>query len=424
MQKTTYSQNSNLYRQEAIDSFINKELGRVAICPRNTHIISFFAYSMLFLLCAYFIFTQPIYKTSVLPGWIESDIKATSIHNKEAGSKVLEVLVRNGEKVSQDQLIAKLVRPFASMLSDKQISEKLMLIEQKRIQNTLVLKKQLEKTSLSINTLNLDLSANEKRIQLIKQQQKEHLLLSQTTVELHESMQILAEKALMAKQEMANSQLRVQNIANQGFDISIALENLIAQNTQIKQNIEQHKLDISRLKESIKLVNIESDEQVIDFKQTINIDVFSPTNGIVENLNLQKGDTLSNNQMLAHIRPKISKHIVKLAIPSNMISHLNSESFIKVQVDGYPFQQFGSLSGKIVYVDKTLMLPQHLTDKPISIAAPVYIANVEVSANHSISLLAGVSVSASVGMKQMTIFQWLIQPIAKSLFLQFGEIKE
>ncbi len=421
MQRTDNNQDSGLYRKEALDAFVNKELGKVTIRPKSAHIISGLVFGALFFMCLVFVFTQPIYKTSVVSGWVENDVKATSIRNKEAGSTVLNVFVKNGEIVNNGQLLATVIRPYASMLSQKQINEKLTIIEQKRIQNILVLKKQLDKASLLINGFSLDLSANEKRIQLLKEQQKQNEALSQSSVQLQNSIDTLAKKGLLSNQERTSHQVRLQNIKNQEIEISLTLQQLFSQNTQTLEKIEQTKLDISRLKESIKLVNIESNEQVLDFKQKVTINVVAPASGIIENLSLQKGDTLLVNQMLAHIRPQQSKYIVKLAIPNNIVHHLNSKSLIKVQVDGFPFQQFGSLKGKITYLDKTVMLPQNLTDKPISIKRPVYIANVEVTESQSISLLAGVPVSASIGMKQMTIFQWLMQPIAKSIFLQLGE---
>lgn len=409
----------NLYRQDAIDSYFSKDFGKSQLLP-SRHYYKLVMILIIWLFSAFvFVYTKPIYDTVQIQGWVENHTTTQKIVNYEQGSLVENVFVEQGEIVSKGQIIAKLIRPTGLSFSESKLAQQFKLLDEQHEKQIRVLEQEKKQIELAIEGLKTEQLYIEHNLALTTQHAKRVKNLDATTLLVHQSVETMFENGQLSLQDLSTSQQQLQNIQQKNFNLTSKKNELVSRSRQINHQLLQEAAKFQKLEASIQLTHLKSQARLEEFKQSLNLNIYSPTDGIIENLNVSKGSSLSHNHIIANVRPQNTEYLIKLAIPSNVINHIEPEQEVKIQVDGYPFQQYGSLLASFQHIEHTLMFPKSLSDKPLALTRPVYLARLKIIDKNNFKLLSGVTVSATVGMKQMTILDWILQPITKSLFQNF-----
>ena len=153
-----------------------------------------------------------------------------------------------------------------------------------------------------------------------------------------------------------------------------------------------------------KLVGIESSRNYL---------LLSPVDGIATSVTARIGQPAMTNVPLLSVVPRAARLQAELAVPASAIGFVEVGQEVRLSVDAFPYQQFGTVSAKIVSV-AAAPLPRAEGGPP---AAPAFLviaslARPDVSAfGKPRPLLSGMTVSARITTRRQSLLEWLFQPI-------------
>lgn len=112
------------------------------------------------------------------------------------------------------------------------------------------------------------------------------------------------------------------------------------------------------------------------------------------------------------VMPASGRQRIELYVPTNSVGFLQPGQHIRLAIDAFPFEQFGTVSATMSEISSTPILKQ-TAQGPIS----VYLATAELSEpfvrafGQRQPLRAGMTLSARVTTRRQSLFEWLFQPI-------------
>ncbi len=144
--------------------------------------------------------------------------------------------------------------------------------------------------------------------------------------------------------------------------------------------------------------------------------VSAPENGIATALLADRGQATNPNQPLVSLLPLEATLEAHLLVPSRSIGLLTTSQPVFMRHEAFPHERFGSQSGQIVEISKTLILPGETT-LPIQLQEPAFRVTVKLSAQSvkaygkDFPLQAGMLLDADIWLDRRKLYQWVIDPI-------------
>ena len=116
------------------------------------------------------------------------------------------------------------------------------------------------------------------------------------------------------------------------------------------------------------------------------------------------------------IIPLASPLEMELLLPTRTIGFVSEGDNVVTRFDAFPYQKFGTVSGKIKSINKSVVLP---TEKnfPIKVEEAVYLVRVTLSEQaimaygERLSLKVGMTTDADIIVESRTLMEWLLEPI-------------
>lgn len=142
----------------------------------------------------------------------------------------------------------------------------------------------------------------------------------------------------------------------------------------------------------------------------------APVSGRVTALQAQLGATVRPDQPLAAILPE--GHILQgyLLVPTSAAGFIENGQDVRLRVDAFNYQRFGTLSGHVTEVSTSALSPLEVAG-PIPTAQPVYLLRVELGQQtltaygEARPLQAGMTVMADVIVDSRPLWRWFIDPV-------------
>jgi membrane fusion protein len=145
----------------------------------------------------------------------------------------------------------------------------------------------------------------------------------------------------------------------------------------------------------------------------------APIAGTVTAVLARKGSFVSPARAEMTILPQGGVLQAVLYAPSRAAGLLRKGQQVKIQYDAFPFQQFGTGSGRIASVSRTILSPKDI-EYPLSEPTPVYRVTVSIEQNvvraygDEFPLQAGMTLKADVVLERRRLWQLLFDPLLAS----------
>jgi membrane fusion protein len=142
----------------------------------------------------------------------------------------------------------------------------------------------------------------------------------------------------------------------------------------------------------------------------------APFAGVVTNVALTQGQSVSEDQLLATLLPAGSGLHVELLVPTRAIGFIKPGNTVELRYEAFPFQRFGHYHGTVSQVSKTVW-GQGEQVGPFAIKEPVYRVDVQLQEQNvkaqgqEFGLRSGMLVGADILLEKRTMFEWVFEPV-------------
>jgi membrane fusion protein len=409
---------NDLFRTQAVEHHKHRLHGDVLLVPSISHTI--LVVLLLTWICIVFIwlFNSSYARKETVLGWLEPPSGIVRIYPEDSGI-IKTVLVNEGEQVVQDQPLV--IISGDRILANGEHLESQLLQEYESQQQ--FLNEQLRRTETIYTTRTKDIK------QQITAAQHKLDMLNQQLATLNQHYELIEKQAARYK-----TLREAGHVSNVEYDNAIVQELALRSEKQelIRDQIEQRNL-IEQLKTQQQLLPDESANQIDQLRERLsNIAqqiaqlsgqrshiIKAPRDGIINNLQAIEGQQAqTGNQIpLLTLMPSDTQLTAQLLIPVRSIGFVEPDQILDIRYDAFPYQKFGLYTGQIIYVSKTLLLPNELLNAPVAIQEPVYrvtalLKQPNVHAyGKEFPLKPGMTLSADVRLSERTLVQWLLEPI-------------
>jgi len=140
--------------------------------------------------------------------------------------------------------------------------------------------------------------------------------------------------------------------------------------------------------------------------------ITTPVAGTVTALTARIGQRASSDQALMLIVPERSKPTVELYVPTAAAGFISIGQAVRVAVDAFPYQRFGTVDARIVSVSSATVAKQGSSG-----STPVYLVTAALTRptlrayGREQRLLPGMTLSARIVTEQRTLLEWLFEPL-------------
>ena len=373
------------------------------------------------------------------------------IHNVQhlEGGIVAEVLVRNGDRVSQGDTLMHLTETTARSELDQlkarrvgyelQIERINAILEsrkpdfstyetaypklaqaQQRLYKEQLLSEQEQIKSIRSQGAERSTEASSKRSQLDALREEEAALLEQMKIQedlmkrqAGSQLEILDTKGRLAK-------VRSEMVAIKG-QMSVALEASAGAEQREKELVttrrEELRLQAGDLSNQLK----EVDELIVDLNdRLLRRTITSPANGIVKSLAVTTiGGVVEPGQILMEVVPVDDEMLVESRIQPKDIGHVQPGQDVDVKVSSYEYQRYGSVSGTLKQVSASTYLDE---EQQPYYRAEVLLAQAYVGSDPAQRhIVPGMTVQADVITGKKTVLDYILKPIYRGFQGSFHE---
>lgn len=139
----------------------------------------------------------------------------------------------------------------------------------------------------------------------------------------------------------------------------------------------------------------------------------APIGGRIAALTARIGQTATGQEPLMTIVPLHSPLRAQLAVPAQAIGMVREGETVRVAVDAFPYQRFGTIDGRVIAVAGSAVLRGGQGAPPM----PVYPVTVALQSGsvraygRSFPLVSGMTASARIVTQRQTLVEWLFDPL-------------
>jgi HlyD family secretion protein len=307
------------------------------------------------------------------------------------------------QKLEQQALVNRVKQQIAAAENDRESAKIRLEIDEKQVKRFSTLLK-----DGAVSTTQVD--------ELIKQEQESKRIYENTKYEVKQAKLRLIEeenryqaKISQLQADIKQAKLRLQEAESSYQSVLQAGKLAVLKNQEQIKDIEAK---ISNLETEIERTNSQIASLNIQLEQRI---VRSPIDGIIFELPFTKpGAVVQPGQRIAQIAPQNAQLILNAKMPSQDSGFLKIGMPVKVKFDAYPFQEYGIVPGKVVWISpdsKVQQTPQgNIESYELEITLEQqYVEN----GDQRILLTAGQTANAEVIIRQRRIIDLVLDPFKK-----------
>jgi membrane fusion protein len=159
------------------------------------------------------------------------------------------------------------------------------------------------------------------------------------------------------------------------------------------------------------------DQRLIEAEQRRAVFILAPIAGSIAALPVASGQAIAPGATLAVIIPVGGKLEAELLTPSRAVGFIELAQEVRIQLQAFPYQRFGMLSGTIKSISHTVLGPSEISIPGLSIQEPVFRVRVALGRElieaygKSYPLQPGMLLSADIVFDRRTLLQWLFDPL-------------
>ncbi|GAA4764479.1 HlyD family efflux transporter periplasmic adaptor subunit [Novosphingobium ginsenosidimutans] len=202
------------------------------------------------------------------------------------------------------------------------------------------------------------------------------------------------------------------------------------QEAQLKTQLDNTATQIAQVEADLGRIVVERAAQVVDAKTALegyrqqksrleterSYAINAPIAGRVTALQTATGRTVGGQVPLLTIIPEAVNLEADVYVASRAIGFVREGQEVRLLYDAFPYQRFGSFTGKIASVSRVIIAPNEL-DAPLRIEEPVYKVKVRLERQaidafgQQYPLQAGMTLTANVILDRLSFWDWLMAPL-------------
>jgi membrane fusion protein len=404
-----------LFRQEAIDAQREKFLGEATIArPVPGWAFTLLATGTAALLIFVAVWGQYTRRERV-EGYLALDTGAARVLVSDAG-RITDLLVKEGDevkagdplaKISLDRILGTGASTSESVTREMQNRRAMLEKEQSQWQTlgeqqVSQLRRRIQDLQNEIAQLDVEMKLQETRIRSAREQLDRFRGLAAD--------KFVSEMALKQRlDEVTDQEIKLQALKRQRTQVErdLAAARLEEPSIQLRSRtqVEQVSRQISELNQGMSQVEAQ--------RETV---IRAPMAGVVTNVAVNRGQSVSADQALATVLPKGSGMHVELLVPTRAIGFLKPGQEVVLRYEAFPFERFGQYRGVITEIGRNVWTANERVG-PLQAKEPVYRVDVSLE-SQSVSALGqqfplrpGMLVNADLLLEKRTILEWIFEPV-------------
>jgi membrane fusion protein len=186
--------------------------------------------------------------------------------------------------------------------------------------------------------------------------------------------------------------------------------------TQTRSSLQQLPTESARRLQPLRSELAQIDQRIAEVGGRRSFAIRAPIAGRIANLQATVGQIADPKRLQLDILPLESPLQAVLFVPTRAIGFVRPSQKVRLLYDAFPFQRFGTYSGRVVSVSKTILSDAGLS-APVELKEPAYkvIAELDrpdVDANgQKVPLQAGMLLRADILLEKRELIRWLLDPI-------------
>jgi membrane fusion protein len=408
---------SNLFRKQALEHQKNRLHGDVMVMPAHSYIhICIFLLIWLIALITW-LATSSYTRQQTVQGWLEPSSGIVKIFAETSNGKIRQVLVREGEFVSEGQ-------PLLIVNGDRIMSNgsslETTLLQQFQYQ-TSIITEQIERSKViqqmqqqdidqQISAAKLDLQQLDAQIDTLEK--RKNLLAKRVN-----NFRDMTDSGHISTTDLDNlleQQLALQNdyqaLQRERVNLHERVQHLHTQSRLKPQEYQNELASYNR-----QLSDIEKDSLQLEGRRAYTLR--APRAGVIANLQAQLGQKTDSALPLLSIVPTNSDIEAKMLVPVSSAGFIQAGQHIDIRYHAFPFEKFGLYKGKITSISDSIIMPNEVHSSPIKVNQPAYLIKAKLMQTHvdaygkPVNLKAGMTLSADVQLSERSLFEWLLEPV-------------
>jgi len=407
---------SSLFRPEALE-FQNqyREFGQVGrLQPFSAKVL---AWLLTLAVCALIVFIclAGYTRKETVAGYLAPALGTSSVFVPQQGT-VTALNIEQDQRVTKGDLLLTI---DTSQITAEGLDVNAAILKSLSLQKTLLANQISEEertTRAEHDRLSAAVTSGETELAQLSSQmqiQQEQIDLAQQLVDtaekMHNSGYMAApelfsrrEGLLRAKQELSSLKQRYTARQTELAETRSTLEQLPTQSDRRLQPLQSE------------LAQIDQKSAEIGGRQSFSIR--APIDGRVANVQVKVGQAADPKKPLLDILPLESPLQAVLFVPTRAIGFIRPGQKVRLLYEAFPYQRFGTYSGKVVSVSETI-LAETDAGSPVQLREPAYkvvaaLDRPDVDANgQKVPLQAGMLLRADILLERRELVRWLLDPI-------------
>lgn len=406
------SAGNTLFRKEAILHRSSRLHGDVSMAvPVSWQVIGF-ALAATLVIAAAFLAIGTYARVETVPGLLAPDAGVAVIVSPRSGV-VLRVAAKEGARVragaplvvlGSEERLSDGTRPTGRMrdaliIQDRQLAE----------QGAAMLRAAAaERSQLEEQILGLKSAVND-----IDQQIADQLRLVAVSTDEFRDVAVVAERGFISKRDLASRE-------------AILLQRR-QQLSQLRQSRSEKQAELAGARKAIgqSLANGQAQsagagssrtalaQQMAQIDQAEGFTLTSPVDGVVTAVTARPGQAASAQQSLLMVVPDNARLRAELMVPTTAAGFIARGQDVRLAIDAFPYQRFGTISARIVEVAGAATTQREADGR----AVPAYLVVVDLpkpwveAFGRRQPLIPGMTLSARIVTERQSLLHWLFEPL-------------
>lgn len=406
----------DLFRKQAVDHVTRGRLdGSVVLAvPLSVRLLGLLA-ALIVAGVTIFAATASYSRRETAPGWLTPDqgvLRAAAVQ----GGRIEALLVQEGDLVAAGQPLARLAidaelddgdagsRILAALESQAAAARQAAEAEIARIE------REAERRGAALDGLQRERRGVAEQISL----QREEIALAQGQIDRAET---LAERGFLSERELDDRRQRLLSARQSLALLERTRAGLDRQMSDTEAAIQSAPLEIQEARARASAAAASLDERLTQQSLRTAYVVVASAPARVAALPARPGQTLAPGAPVAVLVPEGGHLVAELYLPTRAVGFIEPGQEVRLRVEAFPHQRFGTVSARVTAVSRTVLAPSEAAIPGLALQEPVF--RVEAALDHelieaygqSLPLQPGLMVSADIVIDRRNLIEWLFDPL-------------
>lgn len=403
-----------MFRSEAIEHATARLEGAVIINPRLSWEVVTFALLALVSLAALFLVKGTYARSEHVTGVLLPSLGVSEVMPSRSGV-VREVFVKEGDLVRAGQPLLEVGNEEATLNGDNEADRIVSFLarQERNLETQLALahaRGASEKAALGSESDGLRAELVELEVQIRRQA----AMIDKAQVE-YNHIQDLVARGFVTKRESEAREDAILTRAQEQQSLRRQLSALRSRITQAEFTRGQRDIETQAEIARLGAAGAELGRSRAEVESRRGYVTVAAIAGRVTAIQAKRGQIADPTQPAMTVIPNGGRLEAQLHVPSVAAGFLHVGQEVRLQIDAFPFQRFGTIPAEILRIPRTVTVPKTAAGEESQ--APVYVVTAALD-RHSVEnwyagsdLAPGMTLTASIITERRSLLEWIIEPL-------------